>query len=48
MMNILAGVHRPAGGSILLEGKEAAITSPQAALKLGIALIHQEPLNFPA
>jgi ABC-type uncharacterized transport system ATPase subunit len=48
LMNILAGVHRPSGGSFLLDGKEVIISSPQAALRLGIALIHQEPLNFPA
>lgn len=42
LMKILAGVQQPDSGEILLEGKAVEIKSVHAALKLGIALIHQE------
>jgi ribose transport system ATP-binding protein len=42
LMKILAGVQTPDVGQILLDGQPVAIHSVQAALKLGIALIHQE------
>jgi len=44
---ILAGVHRPTRGTITLNGKPVDVTSPIAAQKLGITLIHQEPISFP-
>ncbi len=44
---ILAGVHRPSRGKLKLNGKPVDISSPIAAQKLGIALIHQEPISFP-
>src|SRR4029077_19825499 len=44
LMKILAGVHRPDSGELLLDNQAVDIPSPLAALKLGIALIHQEPL----
>lgn len=44
---ILAGVHRPTRGTLRLNGEAVDITSPIAAQKLGIALIHQEPVSFP-
>jgi len=44
---ILAGVHRPTRGSIALNGQQVEIPSPHAAQKLGITLIHQEPISFP-
>ncbi len=47
LMNILAGVHQPDGGEIELFGQPVAFSSPHAALSAGIALIHQEPQNFP-
>src|SRR3954454_15682574 len=47
LMKILAGVHRPDTGELLLSNQAVDIPSPLAALKLGIALIHQEPLSFP-
>ncbi|MGV3753911.1 MAG: sugar ABC transporter ATP-binding protein [Verrucomicrobiota bacterium] len=42
LMKILAGVQQPDSGEILLEGQVVEIKSVHAALKLGIALIHQE------
>ena len=39
---ILAGVHTADGGEILLDGTPVHPTSPLAARKLGIAMVHQE------
>ena len=44
---ILAGVHRPSRGTLTLNGQAVEITSPIVAQKLGITLIHQEPISFP-
>jgi rhamnose transport system ATP-binding protein len=44
---ILAGVHRPTNGSIALNGRKVEVGTPHAAQKLGITLIHQEPISFP-
>lgn len=43
----IAGVYRPRLGTILLNDKDAKFKNPREALAAGIALIHQEPLNFP-
>ena len=42
LMRILAGVERPDGGEVLLDGRAARIGSVEEAQDLGIALIHQE------
>lgn len=42
LMKILAGVQQPDSGEILLDGNVVEISSVQAALQQGIALIHQE------
>ncbi len=42
LMNIIDGIHRPDGGSILLDGKPVSITSPAMAQQLGIGFVHQE------
>lgn len=44
---ILAGVHRPSRGTLMLNGELVEIPNPLAAQKLGISLIHQEPISFP-
>ncbi|MEO6014410.1 MAG: sugar ABC transporter ATP-binding protein [Devosia sp.] len=44
---MLAGVYRPSRGTLSLNGREVDIQSPNAAQKLGIMLIHQEPISFP-
>ncbi|MHB1111237.1 MAG: sugar ABC transporter ATP-binding protein, partial [Devosia sp.] len=44
---ILAGVHRPSRGTLMLNGQGVEIPSPLAAQKLGVSLIHQEPISFP-
>src|SRR5687767_6489511 len=42
LMKILAGVQRPDAGEILWDGQVVQIPSVEAALRLGIVLIHQE------
>ncbi len=42
MIRILAGVHRPDAGEILLDGESVDIRSPQDAGRLGLSFIHQE------
>ena len=44
---ILAGVHRPTRGTLALNGTPVEVPNPIAAQKLGITLIHQEPISFP-
>jgi rhamnose transport system ATP-binding protein len=44
---ILAGVYRPSRGTLRVNGVEVEIPSPIAAQRLGITLIHQEPISFP-
>ncbi|MEO1222728.1 MAG: sugar ABC transporter ATP-binding protein [Pseudomonadota bacterium] len=44
---ILAGVHRPTRGEIKLASRPVTIGSPLEGQRLGITLIHQEPLSFP-
>jgi rhamnose transport system ATP-binding protein len=44
---ILAGVHRPTRGSLRLNGQTVDVANPIVAQKLGITLIHQEPISFP-
>ncbi|WP_341214081.1 sugar ABC transporter ATP-binding protein [uncultured Limimaricola sp.] len=42
LIKILAGVHRADGGSVVLAGQSLDLSSPQAALRHGIVVIHQE------
>ncbi len=44
---LIAGVYRPTGGKLTIQGDTCTLGSPRQALDLGIALIHQEPLTFP-
>ena len=44
---ILAGVHRPTRGELAFNGATVELHSPIDAQRLGITLIHQEPLSFP-
>jgi rhamnose transport system ATP-binding protein len=44
---IVAGVHTPTRGTLTLNGRPVEITSPIVAQRLGITLIHQEPISFP-
>ncbi len=40
-------MHRPTRGALTLNGNAVDIASPIVAQKLGITLIHQEPISFP-
>ncbi|HSI33691.1 MAG TPA: ATP-binding cassette domain-containing protein, partial [Tepidisphaeraceae bacterium] len=42
LMKILAGVQRPDSGEVRVDGQAVEIGSVKDALRLGIALIHQE------
>ena len=44
---ILAGVHRPSSGTLALNGQTVEVNNPIVAQKLGVTLIHQEPISFP-
>ncbi|PSK96563.1 ribose transport system ATP-binding protein [Murinocardiopsis flavida] len=42
LMKILAGSYQPDGGEIRLDGQPVTLTSPQAGIAAGIAVIYQE------
>ena len=47
IVKMLAGVHRPDTGSLLIDGEEVALNRPADAQAAGIAVIYQEPTLFP-
>jgi ABC-type sugar transport system ATPase subunit len=47
LMHVLAGVHRPDQGQVLLDGQPVTIADEQAAQRLGIAIVYQERSLFP-
>jgi general nucleoside transport system ATP-binding protein len=47
LMKILSGFIRADSGEILLDGKPVVISSPADAIKHGIGMLHQDPLDFP-
>jgi len=47
LVKILAGVHQPDSGTILLKGEPTLIHGPAQSRALGIAVVHQEPRLFP-
>jgi rhamnose transport system ATP-binding protein len=44
---VLAGIHQPDSGTVMLDGKPVLIHGPAHARSLGIATVHQEPRLFP-
>ena len=42
LMKILAGVHQPSSGQILLDGEEVSFSHPLAAQRAGVSIIYQE------
>ncbi len=48
MIKILAAAVRPDAGHVLIGGKPAALHSPSAAFRLGLAFVHQELTLVPA
>ena len=47
LVKILAGVHRPDEGSVLLDGRPREFRGPGDAQQAGVAVIYQEPTLFP-
>ena len=47
LVKILAGVHRPDSGELLVGGEPVTLSGPAAARAAGIAVIYQEPMLFP-
>ncbi|MDT8304667.1 MAG: ABC transporter ATP-binding protein [Anaerolineae bacterium] len=47
LMNALAGLYRPASGTIRVNGKEVHFTSPKDAIEAGIGMIHQHFMLVP-
>ena len=47
LVKVLAGVHQPDTGTILLDGVPTLIHGPAHSRALGIAVVHQEPRLFP-
>jgi simple sugar transport system ATP-binding protein len=41
-IKMLAGVHAPSAGTMLLDGEPVTLESPRAALQAGIATVHQD------
>ena len=47
LMKILSGFIQADDGEILLDGKPVTISSPADAIRHGIGMLHQDPLDFP-
>jgi simple sugar transport system ATP-binding protein len=47
LMKILSGFYQADSGRILLDGKVANIHTPADAIKHGVGMLHQDPLDFP-
>jgi rhamnose transport system ATP-binding protein len=47
LVKILAGVHQPDAGTLMIENRPATLHGPAAARDAGIAVIYQEPTLFP-
>jgi rhamnose transport system ATP-binding protein len=47
MVKMLAGVHQPDAGQILIDEQPVTLNGPAAAQAAGIAVIYQEPALFP-
>ncbi|MBN2556187.1 MAG: ATP-binding cassette domain-containing protein [Anaerolineales bacterium] len=47
LMKILSGYHQQDTGTIELDGEPAVFTSPAEALRRGVGMIYQDPLDVP-
>ena len=48
LMKILSGfIQADPGGEIVLDGKPAVMQSPADAIRFGVGMLHQDPLDFP-
>jgi ABC-type uncharacterized transport system ATPase subunit len=48
LVKILSGFLRCDQGEIWIDGQPVRIDSPAAAIRLGIGMLHQDPLDFPS
>lgn len=47
LMNMLSGIYKPDSGTILVNGRQAVINSPEDAKRLGIGMVHQHFMLTP-
>lgn len=47
LMKVLSGFTTPESGQILLDRTPVQIVTPALAIRLGIGMLHQDPLDFP-
>ncbi len=47
LVKTIAGVHRPDGGQVLVDGRPTEFAAPADAQRAGVAVIYQEPTLFP-
>ena len=47
LIKVLAGVHRPDAGTVVVDGEQVEFGTPAQARDAGIATIYQEPTLFP-
>ena len=47
LVKVLAGVHQPDSGRLVVNGREVTLDGPAASRAVGIAVIHQEASVFP-
>lgn len=47
LMKILSGFFQQDRGQILLDGRPVRINSPADAIRQGVGMLHQDPLDFP-
>ncbi|MDQ1540516.1 MAG: rhamnose transport system ATP-binding protein [Actinomycetota bacterium] len=47
LVKILAGVHHPDSGQLVIGGVETALNGPAASRAAGVSIIYQEPTLFP-
>jgi general nucleoside transport system ATP-binding protein len=48
LMNVLSGYLQPESGEIRLDGHPVTLRSPADAIRHGIGMLHQDPLDVPA
>ncbi|MFN5748663.1 MAG: ATP-binding cassette domain-containing protein, partial [Pseudanabaena sp.] len=48
LSKVLSGFITKDSGTILLDGMEVEIKTPADAIRLGIGMLHQDPLDFPS
>ncbi len=47
LMKVLSGFIQADSGEIILDGKPVVLKSPADAIRYGIGMLHQDPLDFP-